>query len=126
MILKRKSTAPIVLDVFGIEHPELCILPFSVLEDKKLRTLEIGCGYYHAPNSPRPLMIREMDIAPFAFRFKENTADMPTYTQVMNDIKIEDNGDITILNTGVVDWILNQRFVLDFEGKVFADNWEMQ
>lgn len=127
----RKQTAPIVKDVFGIEHPEITIKITSVPEDRKNHTLNIYCSYYHNSETTQNLEI--FGFGNFVFNFNNtynippspSSLGYPTYSQVRQDIDIDNDGNIVLINPNVPNWILNQNYVLDFEGKTFGENWEI-
>lgn len=129
MKLIRKQTAPIVKDIYGIEHPDLTITYFSLPEDKLNKWLEINCNYYHTREcnySSLPIF------STFSMKFNtsstpptEYSLGWPSYDELKTQMEINDQGQIVILNPAVYIWILNQPFVLDFEGKIFAENWEI-
>ena len=127
MKLIRKQTAPIITDIYGVTHPELCIKHFAAPEDKKSGWLEIYCGYYHKDSSVEPLASSGVGFGTFVIRFdKSQREGWPQYPDVLNDIQIDQNGDLIVLNSNVSNWLLNQTFILDCDGKPFAENWELQ
>jgi hypothetical protein len=140
MYLKRKQNAPIVKDSFGVEHPDLIIGFYAVIEDKLNKWLDIRCGYYHslaAFNNNRNKQIKDNDANIYDFQMLFNNKDfvlpnlsqnefgMPTYSVLKQDIEIDNDGNIIPLNEEVSLWILHQGFFLDFEGKRFNENWEV-
>lgn len=126
MKLIRKQTAPIITDIYGIEHPNLCIKHFAVPEDKKSGWLEIHCGYYHNDSAIEPLTNSGVNFGTFVIRFdKTQREGWPQYPDVLNDIQIDQNGDLIVLNSNVSNWLLNQTFILDCDGKPFAENWKI-
>jgi hypothetical protein len=129
MKIIRKSTSSIVTDQYGIEHPELTITYISLPEDKLNKWLEINCIYYHTQECD---YIPLSQFSSFTFKFNSNSIPRtsyslgwPTYDELKTQIEINDNGQLIILNPDVYTWILNQNYILDFEGKVFAENWEI-
>jgi hypothetical protein len=126
MKLIRKQSAPIITDIYGIAHPELCIKHFSVPEDKKSGWLEVHCGYYHNDASTSPMMDFGANFSTFVIRFDKTQKDgWPQYPDVLNDIEITSDGDLIALNASVPNWLLTQTSILDCEGKPFSENWEI-
>jgi hypothetical protein len=128
MKLTRKLNAPIVKDTFGIEHPEIVIKIIALPEDKLSKWLIIQCGYFHNNLATKSLELFGYNNFEFTFNsntWEENGMVWETYEQIKQDISIDDNGNIVLLNQNVPNWILNQPWILDFEGKKFSENWEM-
>jgi hypothetical protein len=128
MKLIRKEGVPVVTDIFGIEHPDIVIKITALPEDKLLKWLKIECAYFH--NDVATQNLEMLGYSNFSFMFNSNTWEengivWETYTQVKQDISIDDNGNIILLNEDVPNWILNQPWVLDFEGKKFSENWKI-
>lgn len=129
MKLIRKSTSPIVKDTYGIEHPYLTITYYSLPEDKLNKWLEIHCAYYHTRGCEYNSLSEYRN---FVMKFDnnsipktDNNPGWPSYDELKTQMEINEQGQIVILNPDVYMWILNQNYVLDFEGKIFAENWEI-
>lgn len=142
MILKRKINSPIITDSFGIEHPNIIIGFFALPEDKLNKWLEIYCGYYHdlfiySERKDKNLFDNEINLSSFVMRFtKEGIPSVhnggtviklghPTYDELKRSIDINSDGTISMIADDVLYWILNQEFYKDHEGKIFAENWEV-
>lgn len=128
MKLVRKQDSPVVKDMFNIEHPEMNIKIVALPEDKLAGWLRIDCSYFHNNSAKRNLDV--FGFMSFSFLFNNQTETegdivWATYEQVKQDISVDDNGNIILLNQDVPNWILNQPWVLDFEGKKFSENWEI-
>ena len=123
MKLIRKKSAPLVIDNYGIAHLNLTIGYFAIPEDKLNKWLEIHCAYYHTESCDKaPLQ----EFSTFVIKFNsESSNGWPTYANVKSKITIEDDGQLTISDSSIEDWLLNQTVILDFEGKVFSENWEI-
>jgi hypothetical protein len=126
MKLIRKQSAPIITDIYGISHPDLCIKHFAVPEDKKSGWLEIHCGYYHNNSSQEPLTDSGVNFRVFVIRFDKTPREgWPAYPDILNDIEITDSGEINALNSNVPNWLLTQTTILDCDNKPFSENWEI-
>jgi hypothetical protein len=127
MKLIRKEDAPVIIDQWGIEHPDITIKIVGTPEDKLRGWLRIECAYFHNDNSLRSLEQFGFDSFSFLFNdrsWSEDDLDWETYTQIKQDIEIDSNGNIVLMNQDVPNWILNQPWVLDFEGKKFFTDME--
>lgn len=129
MKLIRKQNAPIVIDEYGVAHPELTLKIVGINEDKLNKKIVFICKYFHTVDCNFNYLSRMGDAI---FEFSNtyvNTAvgslGWPTYTQVKEDVEIDEDGNLIPLNNDMADWLINQRFVLDCEGKPFGDNWEL-
>lgn len=142
MILKRKSTAPIVVDSFGVSHPNLIVGFYALPEDKLNKWIEIRCGYFHSTSiysSRKDKFLTDSDanLVGFTMRFDEILIPSvhdngvlvklghPNYETLRQSIQVAENGTLTVLADDVIYWILNQEFYKDHEGKVFVENWEV-
>jgi hypothetical protein len=128
MKLIRKTTAPLVTDSFNIGHPEITIKIVALPEDKLEKWLRIDCSYFHNNSAAKTLEL--FGFSSFSFLFNSETKEQDgivweTYTDIKQDISIDDDGDIVLLNQNVPDWILTQPWILDFEGKKFSENWQL-
>lgn len=129
MKIIRKAASPVVVDQYGIEHPKLTVTYISLPEDKLNKWLDLQCVYYHTQEcNYQPLP----QFSSFTFKFNSNSIPKtstnlgwPTYDELKTQIEIDSNGQLIILDPSVYTWILNQNYILDFEGKVFAENWEI-
>lgn len=129
MKLIRKTNAPVFIDEYGISHPDLTVTFVAINEDKLNKRLILFCQYFHTPAANKlPIAW----LGSFEFRFTNDVSvaptedaqyGWPTYDLVKQDITINDSGEIVVSDESVYTWILNQPYVLDFEGKLFAENW---
>jgi hypothetical protein len=124
MKLVRKENAPVIVDYWGIEHPDVVAKIIATPEDKLNKWLKIECAYFHNDTAQKSLDY----LGTFEFIFNQRTIEeagsiWETYDQIKEDIEIDENGDIVLLNTNVPNWILGQPWVRDFEGKLFSENW---
>lgn len=142
MILKRKPSAPIIKDSFGIEHDNIIIGFFALPEDKLNKWIEIRCGYFHDVDiyqTRKDKFLNDVDtnLINFTIRFDESSIPAlyennqliklgyPDYDSLKQSIDINPDGSINVIANDVLYWILNQEFIKDFEGKVFNENWEI-
>lgn len=129
MKLIRKQTAPIIIDQYGIQYPNLTLKISSINEDKLNKKISFICYYFYTKECQFEYLFRLGD-AVFEFSnnyVNENSSNYgwPTYNEIKQDIMIDDDGNLIPLNNDVPDWILNQRYILDLEGKIFNENWEI-
>lgn len=132
MKLIRKPNAPIIVDRYGIAHPNVCIKFFACPEDKKAGWMEIHCGYFHNDLAVEPMTEQFVGFSNFVMRFDQNgipstptELGWPDYPGIKSDIAIGDDGEIIPLVDTVGPWILNQGFVRDCNGLRFSDHWEI-
>jgi hypothetical protein len=128
MKLVRKNNTPVIVDEYGIQHPNLTLGIVRISEDKLNKKLLFVCSYYHTRTCQyKPLYIPEVTFNFSNEYTNENPGNngYPTYTEVKQDIEIDDDGNLIPLNEDMGEWILNQPFILDLEGKKFIDNWEI-
>jgi hypothetical protein len=132
MKLIRKQNAPVVVDKYGVAHPELTITFYALPEDKLNKWLEIHCAYYHTQDSSKEQLT---DFGRFVMQFNADSVPpviendelvklgWPNYTDLKQSIEVNEDGTLNIIADDVLYWILNQDFAKDFEGKVFSENW---
>lgn len=128
MKLTRKQNAPIIIDEYGISHPDLTLKIETINEDKLNKRLSFVCQYYHTKDCNYRFLPRIGDVYFLFTNEYTNEGEglgWPTYTQVKEDVIIDDDGNLIPINQEMAYWILNQTFVRDFEGKIFGENWEI-
>lgn len=127
MKLIRKINSSVFRDEYGVSHPDLTLAITSINEDKLNKRLRFNCKYFHERSClSLPLPHLGEVIFDFSNDYTNPTPGnngWPTYTEVKEDVTIDDDGNLIPLNEDMGEWILNQPFVLDMEGKSFKDNW---
>jgi hypothetical protein len=129
MKLIRKTNSPAFIDQYGVHHPHLTLSITYINEDKLNKRLRFICHYFHEITcSYLPVVALGEVMFDFSNDYINPTpgnGGWPTYTEVKEDVMIHDDGTLTPLNEDMGEWILNQPFILDLEGKKFIDNWEI-
>jgi hypothetical protein len=138
LILKRKTDAPIYTDSTGCEQPNMVIALLAPIEDKRNKVLELNIAYFHSlqayydgrdflPKMPNICMRFKEDYSvPAKYDDDGNLLELgwSKYSDVKKTITISEDGELVITDDSVKYWFLNQTFAFDFEGKLFADNWD--
>jgi hypothetical protein len=137
MILKRKDKAPLMTDVFGVQHPHIVAAVIDVRGSKKNKFLTIECGYFHSL-AAKEMGFQHLGGVTFSFNFnmgreenheldsKGNVVRLgwPNYDTIMQDITTDEEGELVFLNEKAEYWFLNQDYIPDIEGNKFGENWE--
>lgn len=127
MKLIRKNTSAIYKDKYGVEHPNLTLSIKTINEDKLNKKLKFTCYYYHTNECDyEPLMYLDEVVFNFSNQYVNDgigNYGWPTYSEVKEDIEIDENGNLIPLNQDMGNWILNQSFITDINDKKFIEDW---